>query len=74
MKKVDEITLKLLESLEAEVKSLVQERNELREWKESDMKIWMPVINFFQENGFKLGMKPGQSISEFIVTYFKSKL
>lgn len=38
-----------------------------RQWKE----LWSPVINYFQDHGEKHGIKPGDSISHFILKYFK---
>lgn len=58
----------------ASAPDLLKERDELKEWKSISIKIWNPVLDFFQDHGTELGMSPGDSISEFIVDHFKAKL
>lgn len=58
---------------------LIQNRNlkervkELEAWKESDMKVWGPVIDFAQGNNLP-GLKLGGSISEYVLQLLKDKI
>lgn len=69
---IDEVTLMMLNSLEAEVKKLIKERDELKQWKSESMAVWGPVLGFMHANGDKLGMRLGESISQFIVRHFQT--
>jgi len=42
--------------------------DELEAWKESEMKVWGPVIEYAQENRDALGIRLGSSISSFVLT------
>lgn len=50
-----------------------EEISRLKDWKESEMAIWMPVINYCQDhkNAERLGFKLGVSISERIIEILK---
>lgn len=58
----------------ASAPDLLKERDELSRWKKEAMEAWGPVLNLFHDNGEKLGIKLGESVTEFIVNHFKAKL
>lgn len=49
-----------------------RERDTAEAWKESQMKLWGPVIDYCQENGEKLGIKLGESISDYVLKLLKA--
>lgn len=51
---------------------LIASAPDLLKWKEESMKAWGPVLDFMHANGEKLGMRLGESISEFIVRHFQT--
>lgn len=48
-------------------------RDELKKWKESQIKVWAPIFEFMHDNGTKLGMKVGDSITEKVLEILKEK-
>jgi len=49
-----------------------KEIDELKTWKQSQIETWLPIIEFCQDNAEKLGLKVGDSISEFILNKLKN--
>lgn len=48
------------------ISTLIKERDELQAWKAEEMRVWLPVIQHFQEN--KSGkLKIGDDIAEHII-------
>lgn len=48
------------------------ELEELRQWKKEQMEVWMPVIDYCQNNKIP-GLKVGQSISEFVLHLLRNR-
>lgn len=57
----------------AKVSELQNEIKELKYWKESEMKLWGPIIDYAQTHQSELGLKLGESISEKILRFLKDR-
>jgi hypothetical protein len=49
-------------------------RDELNKWKAEQIKVWAPIFEFMHENGFKLGMKVGESMTDKVLEILKEKV
>lgn len=50
-----------------------KEIKELKAWKESEIMIWSPILDFMHKHGDEMGLKLGESISEFILEGLKKE-
>jgi tRNA/tmRNA/rRNA uracil-C5-methylase (TrmA/RlmC/RlmD family) len=57
--------------LKQELAAKEEESRKLKEWKESEIQVWGPVIDYCQKNHERLGIKLGTSISAFILRCLK---
>lgn len=64
---------KRIEELEKYNKYQADKWKELEDWKKSQLAVWGPVIDYFQEHGERHGLQLGQSISKFIFDHFETK-
>jgi len=56
-----------IRSLNAELAAAHKRIEKLEAWKESEMSIWNPVLNYVQDNADGLGIQPGAQISKYIL-------
>lgn len=61
----DDVVIKLV----GKNRDLQKENEELKYWKESEIKLWLPVIEYMQKNPL---LKPGDSISTQTLKFLKA--
>jgi hypothetical protein len=59
--------------LEHEKDVLKAKIRELEDWKDQELAVWGPVIDYFHHHGECHGLKLGQSISKFIINHFANQ-
>lgn len=59
-------------SILAENRQLREENERLKAWKQSEIKLWRPIIEYMQSNGHLFGMKLGESISDKVLEVLKA--
>ena len=59
-------------SILAENRQLREENERLKAWKQSEIQIWRPIIEYMQLNGHLFGMKLGESISDKVLEVLKA--
>lgn len=62
---------RMLEEIK-KVSALTKENEELKAWKQSEIKLWRPILEYMHLNGHLFGMKLGESITDKVLEVLKA--